>query len=109
MLGPDYHFDVTRPGIGLYGGLPFADAAPFVRLSLPVIQSRNVAAGERVGYGNAWTAPTPARIATLAAGYADGLIRAMTGRAHVFTGDTPCPLVGRVSMDMIGVDVTHLT
>jgi alanine racemase len=108
LLGPDYHFDVTRPGIGLFGGLPFADAAPVVRLSLPVIQSRNVAAGERVGYGNAWTAPKPARIATLAAGYADGLIRAMTGRAHVFTGDTPCPLVGRVSMDMIGVDVTHL-
>lgn len=108
LLGPDYHFDVTRPGIGLYGGLPFADATPVVRLSLPVIQTRDVATGESVGYGNSWTAPAPARIATLAAGYADGLIRAMTGRARVFAGDTPCPLVGRVSMDMMGVDVTHL-
>lgn len=108
LLGPDYHFDVTRPGIGLYGGLPFAHATPVVRLSLPVIQIRDVAAGETVGYGNSWTAPDPARIATLAAGYADGLIRAMTGRARVFAGDTPCPLVGRVSMDMMGVDVTHL-
>lgn len=109
LLGPDYHFDVTRPGVGLYGGLPFADAAPVVRLSLPVIQTRDVAAGEMVGYGTAWTAPAPARIATLAAGYADGLIRAMTGRAKVFAGDTPCPLAGRVSMDMMGVDVTHLS
>ena len=109
LLGPDYHFDVTRPGIGLYGGLPFADAAPVVRLSLPVIQIRDVAEGESVGYGYAWTAPAPARIATLAAGYADGLIRAMTGRAKVFAGDTPCRVVGRVSMDMMGVDVTHLS
>ena len=109
LLGPDYHFDMTRPGVGLYGGLPFADAAPVAHLSLPVIQIRDVAAGESVGYGNAWTAPAPARIATLAAGYADGLIRAMTGRAKVFAGETPCPLVGRVSMDMVGVDVTHLS
>ncbi|MCV2870963.1 alanine racemase [Defluviimonas sp. WL0050] len=108
LLGPDYHFDMTRPGIGLYGGLPFAGAQPVVHLSLPVIQIRDVAADETVGYGNAWTASEPSRIATLAAGYADGLIRAMTGRARVFAGDTPCPLVGRVSMDMMGVDVTHL-
>ncbi|MDI3334977.1 alanine racemase [Defluviimonas aestuarii] len=108
LLGPDFHFDVTRPGVGLYGGLPFANARPVVHLSLPVIQIRDVAAGETVGYGNAWAATRPSRIATLAAGYADGLIRAMTGRAQVFTGDTPCPLVGRVSMDMMGVDVTHL-
>ncbi len=108
LLGPDYHFDVTRPGIGLYGGAPFADAAPVVRLSLPVIQIRDVAAGETVGYGNTWTAPRPSRIATLGAGYADGLIRAMTGTGQVWHGDTPCPLVGRVSMDSMGVDVTDL-
>lgn len=108
LLGPDYHFDVTRPGIGLYGGAPFADAAPVVRLSLPVIQIRDVAAGETVGYGNTWTAPRPSRIATLGAGYADGLIRAMTGKGQVWHGDTPCPLVGRVSMDSMGVDVTDL-
>lgn len=108
LLGAAYHFDVTRPGIGLYGGAPFADAAPVVRLSLPVIQVRDVAAGETVGYGNTWTAPRPSRIATLGAGYADGLIRAMTGKGQVWHGDTPCPLVGRVSMDSMGVDVTDL-
>jgi alanine racemase len=108
LLGPDYHFDLTRPGVGLYGGKPFDDAAPVVRLSLPVIQTRPVDAGETVGYGGTWEAEIPSRIATVAAGYADGLHRALSGRARLFHGDTPCPLVGRVSMDLITVDVTHL-
>lgn len=109
LLGPDYHFDITRPGIGLYGGDPFADAAPVVRLTLPVIQLRDIAAGGTVGYGNSWTATRPSRIATLGAGYADGLLRALTGKVRVWAGGTPCPVVGRVSMDSMGVDVTDLT
>ncbi len=108
LLGPDYHFDLTRPGIGLYGGLPFEAAQPVVRLTLPVIQVREVAPGETVGYGNAWTATAATRVATLGAGYADGLIRAMSHRATLFAGATPCPLLGRVSMDLIAVDVSHL-
>lgn len=108
LLGAEYHFDMTRPGIGLYGGLPFAAADPVVRLSLPVIQTRDVAQGETVGYGGAWTAQAPSRVATLSAGYADGLIRAMGNGAAVFANDVPCPLVGRVSMDLLTVDVTHL-
>lgn len=108
LLGPDYHFDVTRPGIGLYGGMPFGDAAQVVQLSIPVIQVRDVAPGEPVGYGRTWTAEAPTRVATLAAGYADGLIRAMGNEAILFSGDVPCPLVGRVSMDLLTVDVTHL-
>lgn len=108
LLGKNYHFDLTRPGIGLYGGLPFAAAQPVVSLNLPVIQIRDVAAGETVGYANHWTATSPARIATVAAGYADGLIRAMGGQAQVFAGDIACPIVGRVSMDLITVDITGL-
>ncbi len=108
LLGPDYHFDLTRPGIGLYGGEPFDDAVPVTRLSLPVIQTRHVNIGETVGYSNTWTAARPSRIATVAAGYADGLIRAMSGTAQVFAGDVACPIVGRVSMDLITVDVTDL-
>ncbi len=108
LLGPDYHFDLTRPGIGLYGGLPFADAAPAVRLSLSVVQTREVAAGETVGYGCTWTAEIPSTIATVAAGYADGLMRGLSNAATLWAGDTPCPVVGRVSMDLITVDVTHL-
>lgn len=108
LLGPEYHFEVTRPGVGLYGGLPFSDAKPVVRLEVPVVQVRPVAARETVGYANAWTAEGPSRIATISAGYADGLIRAMGAGARVFAGDAACPLVGRVSMDLITVDVTHL-
>ena len=108
LLGPDYHFDMTRPGIGLYGGLPFAAAQPVVQLDLPVIQVRDLAAGETVGYGNTWTAPGPTRIATVSGGYADGIIRAMSNNVRLWAGQTPCPLVGRVSMDLLTIDVTHL-
>jgi len=108
LLGKDYHFSLTRPGIGLYGGLPFGAAQSVVTLEVPVIQIRELEPGETVGYGNIWTATRPSRIATLGAGYADGLIRAMGGSARVFADDIACPLVGRVSMDMLGVDVTDL-
>jgi len=108
LMGAGWHFDMTRPGIGLYGGRPFADARPVVRLDVPVIQTRDLAPGEPVGYGNAWTAPAPARLATVAAGYADGLIRAMGSKAMLFAGETPCPVRGRVSMDLVTVEVTHL-
>ncbi|AUH63184.1 alanine racemase [Paracoccus zhejiangensis] len=109
LLGPDYHFDLTRPGVGLYGGLPFAQARQVIRLSLPVIQTRDVAPGEFVGYGAAWVADSPRRIATVAAGYADGLHRAMSGKgANLYAAGTACPIVGRVSMDLITVDVTGL-
>jgi len=107
LLGPAYHFDLTRPGIGLYGGLPF-DGSRVVGLSLPVVQLRDVAVGEAAGYGCAWVAETPARLATLSGGYADGLMRSMSNRGVLWSGDTPCPIVGRVSMDLIIADVTHL-
>lgn len=108
LLGPKYHFDLTRPGIGLYGGLPFSAAKPAVRLDIPVIQVRDVDQGETVGYSNTWTAPSPRKIATVAAGYADGIIRAMGPQTNLFHGATPCPVVGRISMDLIGVDITAL-
>jgi len=108
QLGPRYHFDLTRPGVGLYGGRPYDAAIPAVTLSLPVIQTREVAPGESVGYGFAWVAERPSVIATVAAGYADGLPRTLSNRAQLWDGDTACPLVGRVSMDMITVDITDL-
>lgn len=108
LLGPRYHFDLTRPGIGLYGGLPHTAAIPAVTLSLPVIQTREVAEGEAVGYGCTWVAERPSVIATVSGGYADGLLRSLSGKAQLWDGDTPCPLVGRVSMDLITVDITDL-
>lgn len=108
LLGPSYHFDLTRPGIGLYGGRPFEDARPVIRLSLPVIQTRALDAGEAVGYGCTWTAPGPATIATLSGGYADGILRSLSGRTSLYADGVPCPITGRVSMDLVSVDVTHL-
>ncbi|WP_422074402.1 alanine racemase [Tranquillimonas rosea] len=108
LLGPDYHLEMTRPGIGLYGGAPFDDAHPVAHLSLPVIQTRDVEPGEPVGYGCTWTAEEPTRVATVSGGYADGIIRAMGNKAVLFDGDVPCPLVGRVSMDLLTIDITHL-
>ncbi|MFE3837671.1 alanine racemase [Pseudogemmobacter sonorensis] len=108
LLGPKYHFDLTRPGIGLYGGRPHDMAERVVTLSLPVIQSREVAPGESVGYSCGWEAEAPAVVATVAAGYADGLSRAISNNAVLWDGNIPCPLIGRVSMDLITVDVTHL-
>ncbi|WP_319824169.1 alanine racemase [Thalassovita sp.] len=108
LLGPEYHFDITRPGIGLYGGLPFDRARPVAHVSLPIIQIRDVAEGETVGYSNTWTAGQPSRIATVSGGYADGIHRAMGPKTSLFHGDAPCPIRGRISMDLIGVDITHL-
>lgn len=109
LLGAEYHFDLTRPGIGLYGGQPHVGARPVVQLSLDVIQTRSVAVGEAVGYGCTWTASRPSRIATVAAGYADGLLRALSGKnVPLWAGDRSVPMVGRVSMDLITVDVTDL-
>jgi alanine racemase len=73
-----------------------------------VIQTREVAVGEAVGYGCTWVAERPSMIATVAGGYADGLLRSLSGRAQLWDGDTPCPLIGRVSMDLVTVDITDL-
>ena len=108
LLGQPYHFDLTRPGVGLFGGMPYKAATPAVTLTLPVIQTREVATGGTVGYGCAWTAHRPSTIATLSGGYADGLLRSLSGKAIFWHGNIPCPLVGRVSMDLITVDITHL-
>ncbi|MFQ8430327.1 alanine racemase [Amaricoccus sp. W119] len=121
LLGPGWHFDLVRPGVGLFGGLPFAAARPVVRLALPVIQTRAVEPGEAVGYGAAWIAERPSVVATVSGGYADGLLRAIGGGIgggiggrieatgiFLYAGDVACPMIGRVSMDLITVDVTEL-
>ena len=108
LLGKDYHFDLCRPGIGLYGGLPFEAAKPVAQLDLPIIQTRELTAGEVVGYGNSWQTERPARIATVSGGYADGILRAISNNASFWHGAKRVPLVGRVSMDLITVDVTDL-
>ena len=75
-------------------------------LEVPVIQVRELEPGETVGYGNSFTASRPSRIATISAGYGDGILRGMGPRASLMAGETRCPVAGRISMDLIGVDVT---
>lgn len=108
-LGPGYHFALTRPGIGLYGGGPAPDGghlAAVVALSARILQIRTVAAGDSIGYGATFTAPHDLRIAVVALGYADGYVRSLSNAGAALAGDVRCPAVGRVSMDMAAFDVS---
>ena len=112
FLGPAWHFDLLRPGAALYGVAPVLDQPnpmrPVIRLQAPIIQIRTIAPGDRVGYNHTWRASRPTRVATLSVGYADGYLRSLSNRAMVrFMGQT-APLIGRVSMDTITVDVTEM-
>lgn len=118
FLGEEFALDMVRPGVGLYGGNPFATRpnpmAPVVHLYAPILQVRDVAQGEAVGYGSNWKAGRRSRIAILGVGYRDGYPRALSypahdGPAHVMIGGHYAPVVGRVSMDMITVDVTDIS
>ena len=109
-------FDLVRPGYALYGGNPTPNLPNPMRhvlnLQARVLQVREVAAGERVGYGGEWTASRPSRLATLSIGYGDGLPRSGTavGRSAIeaVVARRRCPFVGRLSMDLSIVDVTDL-
>jgi alanine racemase len=112
FLGAGYHFDLARPGAALYGVAPVAGRPnpmrPVIRLEGRVIQVRDIGAGDLVGYGATWRAAAPARIATVAVGYADGFPRTLSNRAVAYAGDTAVPLVGIVSMDTVTFDVSSL-
>jgi len=110
FLGPDYHFDLARPGVALYGVNPTPGSpnpmAQVVRLKAKILQVRDVDSAETVGYGATHRIAGPSRIATLPVGYADGYLRSLGNRATAYIGDYEAPLVGRVSMDLITIDVT---
>lgn len=106
-LGAAFAFDLTRPGLALYGGHASPLAPPMravVHVEARVLRLRDVAPGESVGYNATWTATRPTRLAVVSAGYADGVPRAPGGLARV--DGVPCPIVGRVSMDLTAIDVT---
>ncbi|MDJ0447783.1 alanine racemase [Methylocystis sp. JR02] len=109
------HFDLVRPGYGLYGGNPTPGAenpmGPVARLCGRIISVRDLAVGETVGYDGIWAAPRPSRVATVGVGYADGLPVAATATpgkpaGEAIVGGARCPFVGRVSMDYVVLDVT---
>jgi alanine racemase len=110
FLGSDYHFDLVRPGIALYGGAPFDEAIvplePSVTLKAAVLQVRTLGPGDTVGYGATWEADRRKVIATIGLGYADGFLRSGSSRGFGVINGAICPIIGRVSMDLIGLDVT---
>lgn len=112
FLGPDYAFDAVRPGICLYGGgpegRPDARLKAVATLSAEILQLRDLPAGETVGYSRGFLADTTRRIATVGAGYADGVFRSTSPTGQVWIAGELRPLLGRVSMDVIAVDVTGL-
>lgn len=112
FLGNDYHNSLLRPGIALYGGAPSVTRpnpmTPVVRLDVAVIQTRDVPAGSLVGYGGSFEAAGPTRLATIAAGYADGLPRSLSNRGAAWYNGVRLPIAGRVSMDSIILDISAL-
>lgn len=117
FVGPDAHLDLVRPGVALYGVNPTPakqnPMKPVVDLKVRVAQLRDVAFGETVGYDATWTARRPSRIAVVTMGYADGFFRSASGDDQkpggtLYVAGRPCPIVGRISMDLTALDVTDL-
>ncbi len=112
LLHARARYDQVRVGVALYGVRPndrsVLDLRPVMRVLTSVARVVEVEAGATVGYGRTWTAPKRSRVATLAIGYGDGYLRSLSDRGHVLVRGVRCPLIGRISMDLAGVDVTEL-
>lgn len=107
-LGAAYHFGLTRPGLALYGGIPRAEAAgaiqPVVGVEAQVLQRRVLPAGQSIGYNATYTADRALDVAIVNIGYADGYVRGFSGRGTA--GGGQFPVLGRVSMDLVALDVS---
>jgi alanine racemase len=112
FLGPDYHFDLLRPGAALYGINPLPGQPnpmlPTVTLNARILQTRRIDAMQTVGYGAAWRSARPSRVATIALGYADGYFRTLINRTYVHLAGQRVPVIGRISMDLVTIDVTDV-
>lgn len=112
FLGAGYHFDIARPGAAVYGVNPLPGRpnpmAQVVRLKGKILQTRDIDSGEFVGYGSTHRREGPGRIATVAIGYADGWMRSLSNRGSVVIAGQRVPVVGRISMDLMTIDVTTL-
>jgi len=109
-LGDDYAFDLTRPGLALYGGVPRSELAGAIRqvayLKAAILQVRDLQAGDGVGYNADFVAPEPIRVGVVSLGYADGFLRSRGPGEALLHGDARLPLLGKVSMDMVVVDLS---
>lgn len=110
MLGSDYHFDLTRPGLSLYGGIARPEMAsvikPVVGISARLLQVRDLPAGATVGYNATHVCNEATRVGTISIGYADGYLRAFSAKGSAKSGDHVLPVIGRVSMDLVTLDVS---
>lgn len=108
----EYHYDVVRPGMALYGLNPTPESVnpmkPVISLTAPILQIRDAYQGESVGYGASHIITNDTTLATLPLGYADGFHRMGSNRASVFWKGQACPVVGRVSMDLVVIDIGHV-
>ena len=113
MLGANYHFDLTRPGLALYGGIARSEMAefitPVVSIAAKVLQIRQLLAGDPVGYNATFVSDKPTRVATIALGYADGYLRSFSGKGVASFGGITMPVIGRVSMDLITIDASGVS
>ncbi len=109
-LGRDFSFDLVRPGLALYGGVPREEAIGHIaQVAYPeaeVVQRRTIRAGETCGYGATWTAAANTEAAIVNIGYADGYLRCFAGKGSASVGGKALPLIGRVSMDLIALDAS---
>ena len=108
LLGSEYHFDMVRPGIGLYGGLKTNGLKQVIQIKVPVLQDFVIDKDMQVGYNFTYRAKKTMKVATLAMGYADGLPRTLSNRGKLFSGNKSCPIIGRISMDLVTVDISSL-
>jgi alanine racemase len=117
FLGHQFQFDLVRPGVALYGVNPTPEAdnpmQQVIELKARIVQIRNIERGESVGYGGTWSARRPTRLAIVAAGYADGYFRAGSSNdgtrgAEVVIAGQRCPIAGRISMDLMAIDITDV-
>ncbi len=110
-LGSDFAFDLTRPGLALYGGVPRSELEGRIKqvahIEAAIIQARNIGAGDAVGYNGEFTASAPMRVGTVSLGYADGFLRSRGPGGVLLHGETALPILGKVSMDMVVVDLTN--
>lgn len=108
-LGADYAFDLTRPGLSLYGGVPVPALEDVIRqvafVEAEIVQRRRIDTGDTVGYNATFAATAPMELAMLNIGYADGYLRGFSGRGRAFAGEAELPVIGRVSMDLVAVCV----
>ena len=112
-LGEDYHFDVTRPGLALYGGVQRPELEGAIQqVAIPqaeIIQVRTLEKGDKLGYNAQYIAERPHPVGILAMGYADGYLRGFSNRGIFLQEETALPVLGRVSMDLIAIDLSHAT